>query len=151
MEKSCYDWDKNLLYFEDKNGCIFNIQLKGKKTIIYGDSGTGKSLICSKIKDFQEDSNVGYRPYTANNIIIIDNRNIDLIGRGSNNLIIIDRIEKVLTDDLVLKINTDRENRYLLIGRKALGIDISPNYYGELIQNNNLISIRYKYNIGGWN
>lgn len=148
---NCYDWDKNLLYFEDKNGNIFNLQLRGPATIIDGKSGTGKSLIVSKIQSFMRDYNDSSLGYSTDNIIILDKYNKNSIFNETGKLIIIDRGEVLVDQKIVDFVNGDMErNRFLIFMREAVGFSISPNYHGRLVQEGKEIKIHYRYNIPGW-
>lgn len=152
MADNCYDWDTNILHFTTKDDITFHLELKGKKTILYGDSGTGKSLLVTILNRFKSDDS-WLKPYNTDNILIITSSNLDEIVKSSGKLIIIDKGERVLTDDIIDIINADRGiNRYIIMVRKSLGIAVSPNYYGKLVRKNDKrIELEYSYNIAGWN
>ena len=42
--KKCYDWGKNILEFEDVNGNRYFLKFKGNKTIVQGESASGKTV-----------------------------------------------------------------------------------------------------------
>lgn len=48
--QQCYDWQSNVLKFTDVNGNKYNLKFRGNKTIVHGDSATGKSLLCTMLK-----------------------------------------------------------------------------------------------------
>ena len=147
----CYDWDKNILHFINKNNNEFNLQLRGKATIIDGESGTGKSLLVSRLQEFIDDPNEGALDYNTDNILIVNKYNRDMIFNAVGKLIIIDRGERLITDKIVDFVNSNRgKNRFLIFMRKAVGFSISPNYHGRLVRNGNQISIQYIFNVPGW-
>ena len=53
--KSCYDFDENILSFGVKSGLTIDLRFRGNKTILYGDSGIGKSLIVTLLSGIQAD------------------------------------------------------------------------------------------------
>lgn len=66
-------------------------------------------------------------------------------------LIIIDRAEIILNKDIVKFINEDLNNRYLIFCRKHIGLLLSPNYYGQMVNDNGTFRIVYDFNVRGWN
>ena len=66
--KQCFDWNNNILHIVDLNDNIFYLNLKGLKTIVTGKSATGKSLLCSVIREIQKDKNIAGKKYDASNI-----------------------------------------------------------------------------------
>ena len=67
--QQCYDWQSNVLKFTDVNGNKYNLKFRGNKTIVHGDSATGKSLLCTMLKSYINDNNnASFKPYNADNI-----------------------------------------------------------------------------------
>ena len=66
-------------------------------------------------------------------------------------LIIIDRADAFLSKDDVSYIRSDKNNTYLIMSRCNLDLGISPNYYAELVNNDGIIELKYKYSVEGWN
>ena len=152
MER-CFDWDLGLHLKCNKN-IEFKLWLKGFKTIIAGDSGTGKTLLCNKIKELQENNiNAGWlRKYDVGNIVIYNRSKLEDIKKLKRNLIIIDRADLILDKETIDWINYDcGYNKYLIFGRKPLGINLSPNYFGEFISVDGVIQVRYEFDVPGWN
>ena len=149
----CYDWDNNVLKFEDQSRNKFNLCLKGNKTIICGESATGKSLICNILKRYMNSSNSEVlRRYGTSNLFIADYENIKKIGEQKNKLILIDRADILLTEYDVEIINNDTDlNRYIIFARKPLGIYLSPNYYAIMKREGDTTTIEYLFNVRGWN
>lgn len=149
--RQCYNWDDNVLRFTDVNDNRFNFEFKGNKTIVSGESASGKTLTCNMLTKFRRDSNK-MKPYDSDNIFILNEDNKDKIIDQDGKLIIIDRAELMLDSNLVDFINRDRgKNRYLIFLRKPIGIELSPNHFAELINNNGEISLQYEYDVKGWN
>ena len=138
--KSCYDFDENILSFGVKSGLTIDLRFRGNKTILYGDSGIGKSLIVTLLSGIQADKS-WLALYNADNIVLLKNNNIAEIYKANRKLIIIDRGE----------INSDGANRYLIMTRKSFGFDVSPNHYATLIRENNTLKLNYKFSVRGWN
>lgn len=148
--KSCYDFDENILSFGVKSGLTIDLRFRGNKTILYGDSGIGKSLIVTLLSGIQADKS-WLALYNADNIVLLKNNNIAEIYKANRKLIIIDRGERIITDNIVSKINSDGANRYLIMIRKSFGFDVSPNHYATLIRENNTLKLNYKFSVRGWN
>ena len=147
--ESCYNWENNILKFTDKNGNRFNLEFKGEKTIVSGDSATGKTLICTLLNNISKDKNKSLKPYHADNVFVLSDDNIEKLPNQKNKLVIIDRAELILNDAIVRYINSDRENRYLLFLRKAIGIELSPNHFAELKKNENETVLEYTFDVKG--
>lgn len=57
--EKCFDWGKNVLSFKDKNGNLFHLAFKGNKTIVCGETATGKSLIYNTLSNRCSDGYAG--------------------------------------------------------------------------------------------
>lgn len=136
-----YDWDNNLIDFTDINGVNFIIQLKGNKTIVGGKASTGKTLLCTRLRELQPD-----------NVFVAVVDNISKIIEIKNKLIVIDRADYILDKAMVKIINEDANNRYLIFSRKPLGISITPNHFGEfdIDKKEKTVSLRYLFDVKGW-
>ena len=97
-------------------------------TFIIGDSGTGKSAVCSFLQELAAedktikgynylDKNTGYK--TA-------------IKRSKSKLIIIDNADILLDDDMRHYISLDGKNQYIIIGRNPTGLLLSQDEIVEL-------------------
>lgn len=151
MEK-CYNWSSNTLKFSDKNGNKFNLRFKGDKTIVSGASATGKTFICTSLERLIKDKNNSLKPYSADNIFILTEDNYEKLKWQKEKLIIIDRAEFVLNEDIVNFINKDKNNRYLIFLRRAMGIELSPNHFAELKRDDSTKEtvLDYQFDIKGW-
>ena len=150
--KQCFDWNHNILHIVDLNDNIFYLNLKGLKTIVTGKSATGKSLLCSVIREIQKDKNIAGKKYDASNIFLIDEDNLHNIDDKKDKLIIIDRADIILDSEAIHMINNDwGYNKYLIFSRKPLGIDLSPNYFAVLEEKDKAFSLNYLFDVKGWN
>lgn len=145
-----YNWDENRILFTDKYGITFDIQLRGKIIIGGGKSGSGKTLLCNRINNILKDRNKLKNQYRASNIFMLNEDNIDKLSHQQHKLIIIDRADILLTDKDTNIINKDTLNRYLIMSRKPLKIEVSPNHFADFIKINNRITTNYEFNIAGW-
>ena len=150
--QQCYDWQSNVLKFTDVNGNKYNLKFRGNKTIVHGDSATGRSLLCTMLKSYINDNNnASFKPYNADNIFIVSKDNKDKLSLQKGKLIIIDRAELILDEQMVEIINADRgDNRYLIFLRKPMGIELSPNYFGTLCKKDGELQLEYECYIRGW-
>ena len=150
--QQCYDWQSNVLKFTDVNGNKYNLKFRGNKTIVHGDSATGKSLLCTMLKSYINDNNnASFKPYNADNIFIVSKDNKDKLSLQKGKLIIIDRAELILDEQMVEIINADRgDNRYLIFLRKPMGIELSPNYLGTLCKKDGELQLEYECYVRGW-
>lgn len=136
-----YDWKNNLINFIDCNGINFYIHLKGNKNIVTGKSGTGKTLMCVRLKELQ-----------ADNVYVAGADNISKIAEVKDKLIVIDRADIILDKTTVKAINNDSSNRYLIFARKPLGIEVTPNHFAEFQfeKDKRQVTINYFFDVKGW-
>ena len=150
--QECYDWNTNTLDFTDVNGNKYYFELKGTKTIVGGETATGKTLVCNKLMDIIQDDNIGMKPYAANNIFVFTQQNREKLFEQNHKLILIDRAEMVLSEVEIEFINADTSsNRYIIFARAPLGIDLSPNYFAEIENDSGTTKIKYLFDERGWN
>lgn len=150
--KQCFDWNNNILNISDLNDNVFNLKFKGLKTIVTGKSATGKSLLCSIIREIQNDKNIVGKKYDASNLFLVTEENMYNIKNIQGKLIIIDRADIILDSEVINMINNDwGYNKYLIFSRRPLGIDLSPNYFAELEEKDKVFSLKYMFNKKEWN
>lgn len=146
----------NELKFDITNSLKAYIKLRGKKQIVVGASATGKSFLFNSLEHLISDNNTEYSNIDTSNIILINKKDNDgtlasKLKRNSNKLIIIDRGDILIDKEAATIINLNKENNtYLIFARAALGINLSPNYYGELYTEENELKIKWKYSVRGW-
>lgn len=146
----CYNWKENRLTLDDIYGNKFDFKLKGAKTIVSGKSASGKSFIYNLIKKMKDGDSRDSK-YDTSNIILINKNNVNDMRQYKDRLIIIDRAEIILNKNIVKFINEDLNNRYLIFCRKHIGLLLSPNYYGQMVNDNGTFRIMYDFNVRGWN
>ena len=139
-----YEHQKNAV-LDDIYGNKFDFKLKGAKTIV-----SGKSFIYNLIKKMKDGDSRDSK-YDTSNIILINKNNVNDMRQYKDRLIIIDRAEIILNKDIVKFINEDLNNRYLIFCRKHIGLLLSPNYYGQMVNDNGTFRIVYDFNVRGWN
>ena len=105
--KQCFDWNNNILNISDLNDNVFNLKFKGLKTIVTGKSATGKSLLCSIIREIQNDKNIVGKKYDASNLFLVTEENMYNIKNIQDKLIIIDRADIILDSEVINMINND--------------------------------------------
>lgn len=144
-----YDWKSNKLEFRDTLGKVFQLEFRGSRTIINGNSGTGKTYLTNylgKMKYADDDNSLG-------NVFILNKDNKDklLSGEVKHSLVVIDRGDIAVDEKVVECINNDRGiNRYLIFIRKPVGIDITPNHFAELVDCGGVVRLKYRFNVKGW-
>lgn len=148
----------NEVGFKTANDIFFNVKLRGNIVVVRGDSGTGKSYFCSSIVTFK---NSDIYPDNSieqwiDKIEVIDasiGKNVDILNilrNKSGKLIVIDNGDILLNDNVVEHIVFDMKNQYLIFCREDFAFHITPNYYGEFVNKNNCITLRYFYSEEGW-
>lgn len=151
---NAFDYQNGRLKYRTLNDFGVDIILKTDIVIINGNSATGKTLLVNSIREQKdnEDAN-GISEYSFGNIETI--RKKDELGRlnfsKKGNLYIIDRADIILKDrSIVDNIYFDTSNKYIIMARCNLGFNLSPNYYAEMLCDNNVLSIRYYFDYEGW-
>lgn len=146
QRKEVYDWDRNMLILRDKYN--YNLRLRGKRNIVTGKSGIGKSFMCQLIKQIQSQSGIG-DTWTADNIVILDQYNKELLREDNHKLIIVDNAELIILGKEAQWLNSVygyNSNRYLFISNESLDLDITPSYYCEMIRTaNNTRELFYQF------
>lgn len=145
-----FNYDTKEFDFISKDNVEFKFSLRCR-TVIKGDSGSGKTYLVELIQDRQRAERENDEESTMPNVTVITNKEaVDTIRKVKRHLIIIDRADYILNEDAVKYINSDCNNIYLIYSRKQIGLEISPNYVGKLKRIGNIITLEYEYSIGGW-
>ncbi len=147
---SVYDYVNNVLNYTSKDGVQYRLQLRGFVTIVEGESSTGKSYLVSELFNLKS-VQVEVSGYDVSNIFIPSTKK-DWFSLPSDyeGLTIIDRADILLTDIVCEQIKNYRKMRFLLFLRKAMNIGYSPNYFGEFVNDNGVIVIKYKFSEELW-
>lgn len=145
--KQIYDYENNSILFTRKSGHTFDLKLRKGITIIDGASASGKTLFCNDIRVLK-DLNPKVTGYDLSNIEFITGSN-DVID-DRNILYIIDKADRILTDDLCKRIVQCNHAQFLIFTRLSYNLYVSPNHFGEFVSHGNTISIYYEFNEKGW-
>ena len=144
-----FDYQNGRLKFKALNDFNVDVILKTDIVIINGNSATGKTLLVNSNREQKENEEAnGVSDYSFHNVETI--RKKDELGRlnfdKEGTLYIIDRADIILQDrKLVKEIYFDTHNKYIIMSRCNLGFNLSPNYYAEMIYENNILSIKYYF------
>lgn len=144
---SMYDYEHNLLKIKVKTGVEIELQMRGRITIVSGQSATGKTFICDYISTIQRGMNDDNE---YDNVFVLNMDNKDKIFNQHDKLVMIDRADMILTSDIADFINQDRNNKYLIFARGITGIRITPNYVATIERDENKVWLKYKFNREGW-
>lgn len=149
-----YNNETSTLRLEYRDLVKFDLNIRKYITQINGDSGTGKTLLVDCINTIAINNETNDIEFDVSNIKLITNKkSISELKDASNCLIIIDRADLLLTDEITEFIykDMDRGNTYLIFGRKAHNFHLSPNYYGEFVKSaDGVLRINYKYSESSW-
>lgn len=148
-----YNYDENKLTLKIKSGVVFDLQLRGNITLIRGDSGTGKTLLVKSIEGI-----IGSGANSVDYLGGVDVSNIITITKSLNGfnfeddekLVIMDRADFFLSDEVVERIRGCRKLRFLIFARGSYDFFISPNQIGVFVDNGNTVSIKYDFSKKGW-
>ena len=144
-----FDFMKGVLTVNSNYGKKFEFHLRGKVTIVNGLSATGKTYLCRYVKEIQQDLNSDFGTEFGN-VFLLDSENKNCIYDQSGKLIIVDRAELILTDDIVNFINSDNSNRYLIFSRGLTGIRVTPNYFATIERDGDKYTLKYEFSERGW-
>ena len=105
------------LYIKDSKADV-DLNLSTYVTRIHGDSGMGKTLLCSNILRIQQ------QVTDASKIFIVNSRQLfDLIAQSNSDIIVIDKMEQYLHgDDLANCIYQNSTKHFIIFGRSAMFI-----------------------------
>lgn len=97
---------------------LIDFHFTNNLTILTGDSGEGKTLVYTILR---EESAADERLVCLNYLNIRDNI-LELLGRYTGKVIVIDNADILLTDEVRKYISTDISNQYLIIGRNPANL-----------------------------
>lgn len=121
-----------------------DLRLRGRITLIGGDSSTGKSFIADKIAEQKrgaiaaKDENSLYRHIVVINykdIVNVEGEDYNIkskLKKINDKIIIIDNADLLLDNDTIDYINSDWNNKYIIIGRGLSRLQIMPNNKGQI-------------------
>ncbi len=109
---------------------IVDFRFANNITILTGDSGTGKTLVFSFIRECMAVNPkllcINYLDYQS------DIR--DMISRADGKLVVIDNADILLDDDTRKYISLDDKNQYLIIGRNPKNLFATKENLFELVR-----------------
>lgn len=147
-----YDFDSGCLKVSYRDIASFDLVIRKPKIQIL-DSGIFSNILVRLIRCEKKNSrfNVGCADDVSNIFAFDDLITERDLSEIKDSLIVINRCDLVLSPENVDFIVADRSNDYLLFGRKAFPLGLSPNYYGEFVRDSdNNLTISYKYSEKGW-
>jgi len=132
------------------NGYKFDFKLRPPITIIWGDTGSGKSFfgqMLSLYKSLPENIE------SYSNIELFNyNSKIETILIQTGKLFVIDNADFLLQNkpNIVEHISVDYNNNYVIIARCSFNFGVSPNHYATIIEKDKIFTLDYQFNVEGW-
>lgn len=123
------------------------LKLKNKKTVLNGNSATGKSYLYSIIEQYkQEEKRKDIICLDVNNVDIDDTSNvIEKIKKLDDGIVVIDQADDILTDkNLYETIINDNKNYYIIMSRKYF---TRYSQLAKTVISYNHIGLKYRLNI----
>ena len=127
-----------------------DFDLRPPITIIRGNTGSGKSLFWQWFGD-QKDLPENSAKYA--NIEFLNQRSdtSSIIGK-TGKIFIIDNADILFRKhpEVVEHIALDRDNQYVIMCRRVYDLDVSPNHYAVVAENDNIFTLQYQSSVEGW-
>ncbi len=124
MQASCYG-----SFFTVHTSFIVDFKFTSNITILTGDSGTGRTLVFSFIREC-----MAVNPkLLCFNYLDYQNDMKDMISKANGKLIVIDNADILLNDDTRKYISLDDRNQYLIIGRNPKNLFATKENLFELV------------------
>lgn len=142
-----YSYEENYLKIKAPN-FNFNLNLRAPITVICGNSATGKTLLLNTIHEvqkFRQDAGLA-----ARNPVIVFFGDETIEFEDVEQLVIIDRGDFCLTDEICDKIRNCKRTKFLIMARGLHNLGLTPNYYAELVRSNTELSLHYKFSERLW-
>lgn len=147
--KDFFDYENKHLSLWYRGEVHFNLELGGRITQVTGDSATGKTFLTNAVITVVKDMELNNSP--GINLMAYNSKpSIQELRGQSGNLIILDRADLYLDDELVEFIRNDLSNCYLIFARQGYSFGISPSHVGELTEKDGVFSIHFKFKERGW-
>ena len=138
-----YDYETNKLNYITKDGLVFDLSLRGSITLISGASATGKTLLFKELENAKK-LNKTVSGVDVDNIYLFTYGD-DFKLEDKKCLVIIDRGEKFLTDDICEQIVACDNARFLIFTRGSHDLYVSIHQMGELKKKDGKIVTDYQY------
>lgn len=147
-----YDFERSHLYLATADGIVFDLAIRPHITIIGGDSGTGKTLLCNLITEAKKPRNgAALGMVDVSNVRVVDSKpSLKEAISCDGVLTIIDYADDILGADDVEAINQDTRNHYIVFARRAHGFRVTPNYVGSFVREGKTVRIEYMADVQGW-
>ena len=135
-------------YNDEGKAIVYDLELRGNVTIVKGDSGTGKTLMCQVVKQMIS--------YGDKDKIVFDDKNVSSVSVAvlqtyKNKLILFDDADITLRGELLKYVLSDKNNYYILFRRDNYDVHLSPNYYAEIVLGNDRVRrLKYTWEKVGW-
>lgn len=161
----------DIQYKADSGIQTAHLVLRGRITMIRGNSGVGKTYLVELLQKVQStpyDNTTSVKiNIDINDLFMVTARNglsieteafrkiiYDIIKKFSNKVIILDEADILLEDFDALRkfIEHDTNNIYVLICRNdnLLNLGMTPANIATAVINNGVLELDYKYDVGGW-
>jgi hypothetical protein len=144
-----YNVDDNSLYLALGKYPVYDLKIRAPLTVVYGDSGTGKSLLCSLVKLCNTQLYLeGKDPQV---LFLNISEGLNLLNEDPlNKLVIVDNADILLprSEEFCMRFTQSflrgrPKGRYLVFSRGCIDLHITPNYYAEFVQTDGVISLKY--------
>jgi len=146
-----FDYKNNILNYTTKSGIVYNLQLRGAITIIDGEVASGKTYLANELRAMKSVPS-SISGYDVSNIYVPSVRKeyFRLPDEDIEGLTIIDRADVLLNDELCEGIKAYKKMHFMIFLRKSMNIGYSPNYFGEFVRNDGVVTIKYDFSEELW-
>ena len=142
-----YNYKENRLEVKTDDVFDFDLVLRAPITLIRWESATGKSLLVNSIEQIQQARKIN--DWTTDKVVIFTtNKVIDF--EDEKQLIIIDRGDLCLTENICEKIRKCQETRFLIMARGSYNLGLTPNYVANLVQENGIVKLQFEFSERLW-
>ncbi len=142
-----YDYERNYLEVKTDDIFDFDLELRAPITLIRGESATGKSLLVNLIEQIKQARKINHQ-ITDKVLIFTKDRVIDF--EDEKQLVIIDRGDFCLTENICEKIRKCRKTRFLIMARGNYDLGLTPNYVADLVQENGIVKLQFEFSERLW-
>lgn len=145
-----FDFESGKLIVNSGN-MHFDLDIRKPISQIVGNSATGKTWLVNYMQNDRKSGVSNGISYFRNVYTVTSVEETKILKGVTKSLILIDRGDFILVDNLVSKIRADRKNTYLIFARGGYSFGISPNYYGEFeMKESGVVVIKYMFSEKGW-
>lgn len=135
-------------YNDEGKAIRYDLELRGNVTIVGGDSGTGRTLMCQVVRQMISYGDRDKLVFDATNASAVS---VAVLKTYKSKLILFDDADMILKGNLLKYVLSDKNNYYILFRRDNYDVHLSPNYYAELVLDENRVGrFKYKWEKVGW-